>query len=330
MASIQIHPQAPFYIVLNVGSGKHDGEDAQTTIERVFASAGRHAEVMRVERGTSPDAVARRAVAAAHQNRGVVVAAGGDGTINAVAQEVLGSGCPFGVIARGTFNYFARTHGLPLETEEAAQLLLVARAFPVQAGLVNDKVFLVNASLGLYPQLLQDREAYKQRLGRSRLVALWAAVMTLLKAHRHLRLRIEHRVNGVDAVRDLRTPTLFVANNRLQLEQVGIPEAPMLEQGHLAAITLKPVGTWQMLWLMLRGAFGRLGEADTVDSFASRRIAVRPSSYGRRGVKVATDGEILHLRGPLEFRVAPEPLHLLKPEPTAQPASAADMETTAA
>ncbi len=321
MAPISIAPDAPFFVVLNPGSGHGDAGDTRGAIERAFAESGRTLYLHLVPPGKSPAALAQRVVDQAGSCGGVVVAAGGDGTINAVAQAVLGSGCPFGVLPQGTFNYFSRTHGIPFDTAEATRVLLTARAHPVQAGLINDKVFLVNASLGIYPQLLQDREAYKQQFGRSRPVALASGLMTLLREHRQLRLRIEQRRAGVDEVNDVRTPTLFVGNNRLQLEQIGIPEAPLLEQGLLAAITLKPVGTLAMLGLLLRGALGRLGEADTVDSFASRRITVWPAlPYGTRRIKVATDGEIVWLQAPLEFRVAPTPLYLIKPEPQPEPA----------
>ena len=191
-------------------------------------------------------------------------------------------------------------------------LTQAGRAHPVQVGLANERVFLVNASMGLYPELLENREAYKQRFGRSRLVAFWSGLVTLLREHRQLRLRIEHR----GATRDMRTPTLFVGNNRLQLEQIGIPQAPLLEQGLLAAVTLRPVSTLAMLGLLVRGAIGRLGEADSVTHFAFRRITVIPAMpYGTRRVKIATDGEIAWLQAPIEFRVAADALYLLKPEP---------------
>ena len=71
-----------------------------------------------------------------------------------------------------------------------------------------------------------------------------------------------------------------------------------------------------MLGLLARGAFGQLGDADSISSFAFRHITTTPAMrYGTRCVKVATDGEIIWLQAPIKFRVAPEPLYLLKPEP---------------
>ncbi len=292
----------PLSVVLNARSGHNDADDVESTLSRVFAEAGRAFEIHPLDH-------VEAAVDAAVRDRGVVVAVGGDGTINAVAQAVLGKRCAFGVIPEGTFNYFGRTHGIPQDAEAAARALLAGSVIAAQAGLVNDRVFLVNASLGLYPQLLEDRETWKSQLGRSRLVAAMSAVATLFRERRQLRLGIHSR----GATRTLRTPTLFVGNNRLQLERVGCAQAAALDHGLLAAIVVRPIGNVAMAGLALRGALGRLGEAEHVDSFVFDRIEVSP--HGQRLIKVATDGETAMLAAPLVFQVAPDPLWLVAPPP---------------
>jgi len=300
----------PLFIVFNPGSGHGDANAARAAIEQACREGGRELHLIGVPDPRRLAELARQAVQSAQEAGGVVVAAGGDGTINAVAQATLGSGCSFGVLPQGTFNYFSRTHGIPADTAQAMQVLLEHDALPVQVGLVNQKVFLVNASLGLYPKLLEDREAWKKELGRGRLVAFGAGLMTLLSGHRSLRLEIE--VNGQASA--VRTPTLFVGNNALQLEQLGLPGAQALDAGELAAISLRPVGRSKMLWLLLRGALGRLGEADQLVNFSFKRLTVRPArAFAVRRMKVATDGEISWLALPLVFCVAPERLLLIRP-----------------
>jgi diacylglycerol kinase family enzyme len=244
-----------------------------------------------------------------------VVAVGGDGTLNTVAQAAHAAGCAMGVVPQGTFNYFARTHGIPADPADAVRLLLLAAPAPVQVAGINDRVFLVNASLGLYPELLEDREAYKARFGRSRWVAFVAACATLLRAQRRLRLHIE--TGG--KVRDMQTLTLFVGNNRLQLQQFGAEPDDTLAgtpgDGSMAALVLRPIGTLSMIGLMLHGAMGRLGEAAGVERFEFEHLVVRPTlPQGRSGVKVAFDGEVTMMRAPLDFRVLAKPLYLLKPQ----------------
>jgi diacylglycerol kinase family enzyme len=305
----EIDPAAQLLFVINAASGRHDAEITRQVIETALLAAGRTGELLFAH----PDELARVAQQAARtatQRRTAVIAVGGDGTINSVAQAAHAQGCVMGVMPQGTFNYFARTHAIPSDPAAAAQALLHAEPVAVQVGLINERVFLVNASVGLYPQLLEDREAYKARFGRSRLVAFGAAVVTLMGRHRQLRLRIELGPNA----REITTPTLFVGNNRLQLEQVGVSEARALDEGCIAAVMLRPIGALAMLGLMLRGSMGTLGEADTVESFKFHRMLVKPRrTWSRRTVKVAFDGEVSRMRMPLEFQVSPKPLYLLKP-----------------
>ena len=307
----EIAHHGPLFIVFNGGSGRRDADEEKQTISRVLEEGGREFEFLHCEGSESIDTLARRAVDQAKARHGVVVAAGGDGTINAVANAVLGSGCPFGVIPQGTFNYFGRDNAISQDSSEAARVLLRGRVLPVQAGKVNGRLFLVNASVGLYPKLLEDREAWKQQFGRSRFVAMVSGIATLLQARGQLKLRIE----SAGKATSLRTPTLFVGNNRLQLVQAGIDaqQAEAVRQGQMAAVAVRPIGTLALFGLMLRGVLGRLGEAENIRSFTFRRLTVTPRRMKR--IKVATDGEIVWMQSPLVFEVAPEPLLLLVPLP---------------
>jgi diacylglycerol kinase family enzyme len=137
---------------------------------------------------------------------------------------------------------------------------------------------------------------------------MWAGISTLLKGYRQLLLDIEH-----DEGREtIRTPSLFVGNNPLQLERVGLPEAEDVQNDRLAAVIVKSVGTAKLLGMAVRGALGQLGEDQNVRNFAFRTLSVHDvrNQPGRR-VKVATDGEIVWMRTPLEFSIAPERLMLM-------------------
>lgn len=314
-------PAAPLQFVINAAAGSHDAQARIQLIQAGLRAQGRSAQLHRC---TPPELarVARLAAQQAAACRSAVVAVGGDGTLNAVAQAAHAQGCAMGVLPQGTFNYFARTHGIPSDPAAALQLLMQARPVPVQVAGVNERLFLVNASLGLYPELLEDREAYKARFGRSRGVAFMAACATLLRAQRRLRLHID--TAGV--VREVQTLTLFVGNNRLQLQQLGAePEdtvAGTPGQGSMGAVMLRPIGTLSMLGLLLHGAVGRLGEAAGVERFEFQHLVVRPRLRPSGAmVKVAFDGEVSRLRAPLVFRVLEQPLYLLRPplDPAAAP-----------
>jgi len=237
-----------------------------------------------------------------------VVAAGGDGTINAVVQEVLDTGLPFGALPQGTFNFFGRNQGLSEDIETAARDLLDAELREVPVGRVNDRVFLINASIGLYRRLLQDRERFKRRLGRSRLVALWAGFNTLLRPHPRLQLCLRDD----DGERREEVLSFVAGINRLQLEQLGLPEAEAVDGGRLLGFTLRPQARLQLLGLALRGLTGQWQNDARAQAFVFDALLVQPTR-SRRSLRVALDGEVVRMRPPLRFDVCETRLPLLVP-----------------
>ena len=308
-----IDPAASIQFVINAAAGSSDADTRRSLILSALQAAQRQGDLHFCSPAELPQ-VARASAARAHAARTAVVAVGGDGTLNTVAQAAHAAGCVMGVVPQGTFNYFARTHGIAADPGEALRQLLRAVPAPVQVAGINERVFLVNASLGLYPDLLKDREAYKARFGRSRGVAFVAACATLLRAQRRLRLRID--LGG--RVRDVQTLTLFVGNNPLQLQQFGATPDDTVAgtpgDGSMAALMLRPIGTLSMIGLLLHGAMGRLGEAAGVERFEFHHMRVQPTlAPGRREVVVAFDGEVARMRAPIHIRVLEQPLFLLKP-----------------
>lgn len=300
-------------IVLNGAAGNRDDDGVLAALAQVLGGAGREFALHRAPQPAALPATAARAAEAAGPG-GTVVAVGGDGTLNTVAGVVHEREAVLGLVPRGTFNLFARAHGIPLEPGPAVQLLLHGQPQPVPVGRVNGRLFLVNASVGAYPELLQDREAWKSRWGRNRLVALGAGFASLL--HEHRRLVMTLQADG-HPPRERRISTLFVGQNALQLERLGVPEAAAVgaqpaDGGapRLGALVLRAVRPGELLWLALRGALGRLGEAEDLDHFACRQLTVRVRWRAR--VPVSVDGEVMPLATPLAFSVDERPLRLIR------------------
>lgn len=302
-------PQPELLIVLNPGSGAGDKEAIRATIESELRAAGRRYRFAGMDGGIVQ--ACRQAARMAKEQGAVLVAAGGDGTLNCLAQQAVAQGVPLGLIALGTFNLFAREHGLPLDPAEATRVLLQSQPEPVQVGLVNERVFLVNASVGLYPKLLADREQVKQKLGRKRWIAMLAGLVTLFEWR--LQLRLDADLDG--HITHVRTPSLFVCNNRLQLSRLGIDEDVVgrIGQGRLAGLVARTITTGAKLRLLWRGFRGTLGDTRELQSFNLRTLTV--GTRNARRLKVATDGEVLWMDLPLRFAVSLRPLHLMLPPP---------------
>jgi diacylglycerol kinase family enzyme len=275
----QLTREMPLYIVMNATSGSRDPEASRETIADVLTSYGQRYEFILIERPAEIAAVARRVLELLQRDAGAVAVAAGDGTINAVAHAVMPLRRPFGIIPKGTFNFMARDHGIPVDLEQATRTLIEGRATPVQVGALNDRIFLVNASLGLHPQLLKDREEATRKFGRHQSVAFWAGMKTLFREHREFVIRIAHdREEQI-----VRTPSVFVGNNAIQMERVDEELADALEQWRLAAVLMHPVSSFELFLLALRGAVGKLGDAEHVTAFDFRQMFVSPLTVSCAG-----------------------------------------------
>ena len=289
-------------VILNPGSGKRRDETSQEELQALLAAVPGGVEI-RVVQGRD---IARETDRAVEEGFATIVAAGGDGTISGVAARLAGTGRRLGVLPLGTFNYFARGLRLPEALEDAVRVLAEGQSIPVQAGEVNGRVFLNNASLGIYPAILQRRERVYRRWGRSQLAAYWSVLLALVGFRAPLRLKLT--VDG--RVRRRKTPLVFVANNPYQLELFGLEGADCVRSGRFAIIVAPDCGRLELVLYALRLALGRMVPKRDFELFCGSEVEVE----GRlRRRLVARDGERDRMRGPFRFNVRRDALQVLVP-----------------
>lgn len=298
--------QLPITVVMNAGSGREDKSDSGAAIEKVLEASGRDVELLVAKR---PRELAGLVRAAADRRPGILAAAGGDGTLNAVASVAYQRGLPFAVIPLGTFNYFARELGIPLDPAAAAQVVVDGSIRRVAVGEVNGRVFLNNASIGLYRRLLEWREVHKRRFGRNRFVAFVSGLVTLMREHRPYRLAMQ--IDGQPLT--LSTLTVFFGRNALQMEQLGLDEAVCVARGELAVLALREVGRRDLLALVLRGALARLETAENLRQYCALTVQIERLDERTRHIRVALDGELIDCELPLVVKSVPEALQVLVP-----------------
>ncbi|CAI06427.1 conserved hypothetical protein, related to eukaryotic diacylglycerol kinase [Aromatoleum aromaticum EbN1] len=298
--------QLPITVVMNAGSGREDKSEAGAAIEKVLEASGRDVELLVAKRPRELAALVR---AAADRRPGILAAAGGDGTLNAVASVAYQRSLPFAVIPLGTFNYFARELGIPLDPAAAAQVAVDGSIRRVPIGEVNGRLFLNNASIGLYRRLLETREVHKRRFGRNRFVAFVSGLVTLMREHRPYRLALQ--IDGRPL--NLSTLTVFFGRNALQMEHLGLDEAVCVARGELAVLALREVGRHDLLALVLRGALARLETAENLRQYCALTVQIERLDEGTPHIRVALDGELVDCELPLVVRSVPEALQVLVP-----------------
>lgn len=306
--------QGPLLIFQNPRSGDRDLQQVRDTIEAEVHAAGREVSFLQHGAGSNLQQTFSAAFEAASRCNGTVVVAGGDGTINVAASIAVERGQAMGIIPSGTFNFVARSHGIPEDTTEAVQLLLRGRPRASRVGKINDKLFLVNSSIGSYARLQQEREGFKRTIGRSRTVASLAAVVSALRVSPSMRLKLNYR--GEEQT--VNCSTLIMCNSRLQLELVGVNTLPAQDADELACICLSPVGVRMQLAMIWKGWQRQISEADEVDSFLFDELAIELSNRRSRIVTVAVDGEMHRLALPLRVNVSDKPLWLVRPPVNAE------------
>ena len=291
-------------VVLNAASGSATQDRTLDEIRRAFAAEGLTARVDLLREGADAPDVARAAQERGHR---VVVAAGGDGTLAAVAGALAGTGACMGILPLGTFNYFARSLGLPQDLAQAVRVIARGAVRPTRLARINDRVFLNNASLGAYPAILREREEVYRRWGRSRAAAYWSVLRTLVQLRRPLRVTI----TADGATRAFRTQLVFVVNNAFQLNELGLQGADEIAVGRMAVFVAPDEGRWGMIRNALAIAAGRAQKHRNFEIMSGRDVTI---ATGRKARSIACDGERERMRPPFELQVWPDALDILVPE----------------
>lgn len=277
--------------------------DVSARIAQALAGAGLDSEIVLAE---GEDCANR---AADHVKRGaeLIIAAGGDGTVGAIAGVLAGSDAAMGILPLGTLNHFARDLGIPPDLEDAARVVASGRERRVDIAEVNGRAFVNNASVGLYPLMVVDRDSQRERLGRSkRLAMLVASLRTMARFHaRRLTLSIDGGEARVD------TPLLFVGNNDYRLAIPGAGRREALDGGELCVMVMRSKSLPGFLAATGRALLGVGRKDDMVRLDDVRTLSV---DSRRSRLTLAMDGETVALAPPLTFRIRPGALRVIAPE----------------
>lgn len=259
--------------------------------------------------GAQMTAAAGRAVAA---GVAIVVAGGGDGTVNAVATALLDSGSALGVLPLGTLNHFARDLGVPFALDAAIANLAHGVRARVDVGEVNGRIFVNNSSLGIYPDIVRERERQRRRLGRGKWLAFCWAVAAALRRYPFLSVRLT--LNGVQRAR--RTPFVFIGNNEYLMRGWNIGARTGLNRGLLSLYVAQHPGRLGLLRLAAHALFGGLAGRRDFDALLATEMEV---ATRHKRLRVATDGEVTVMATPLHYRIRAAALSVIVPEAPCAP-----------
>jgi undecaprenyl-diphosphatase len=248
-----------------------------------------------------PADLAATAAAAADDGARVLGVCGGDGSISTVAQVARQHELTLLVVPGGTRNHFARDLGL-LDVDTAAEAFASGSERHVDVGVVAEKSFVNNASLGSYVDLVQRREAHQRRWRK--------AVANVLAGVDHLRHGRKLTVSIDDET--LRVWAVFIGNNTYGVGSFDFARRERLDEGLLDLRIIHAHGRFARLRATAALLLGRVERSPIVDQRNVERVTIDAVT---RTLGVALDGETLQLPTPLEFTSARGALRVFAPPP---------------
>jgi len=290
-------------LIFNPVAGQSDPEQDLSSIRALLEP-----EIDLDIRLTTPDVDAGQlAQEAVKQGVHTIIASGGDGTLSAAAEALMGTSIPLGVISRGTANAFASALGIPDTIEAACQTILAGKTKVVDTALCNGKPMVLLVGIGFEAEVVEkaDRET-KNRLG---MLAYILAGVKQLRDFDTFEATIEtdDRVITVNAaavtIANAAPPTSILAQG---------PAGIIYDDGLLDLTVVAPenrAGAIASAYHLLQTALrGDAAERDDIGYMRARRIKVTTNPPQ----KVVLDGEIVGTM-PIEVECIPGGLTILVP-----------------
>ena len=291
--------------VLNRAANSRLATRHREELERLCEARGYPVQILYLEDPKTFDEIER----GVREERPLILAAGGDGTLNAVAGKLVGSTTALGALPLGTLNHFTKDLGIPQSLEAALAVALTGKATMVDVGEVNGNLFLNNSSIGVYPTLVRQREFLQQK-GIGKWFAFARAFFSAF--WRYPLVNVEVETNGKTVTS--RTPFLFIGNNRYEFCAPHIGVRPSLTRGLLWACQAPEASRFKLLRMAL---FAMLGGASVKGAlqFETEYLVVHSP---KKQLQVATDGEVRCFKTPLRYRIRKAALRVMVPIDTVQ------------
>jgi len=254
---------------------------------------------------------------AAHEGYDVVVAFGGDGTVNEAANGLLGSTTPLCCLPGGSANVFGKMLGIPGDLVDATEHLLAMAddwsPRKVDLGVVNGRCFTFASGLGLDASVVERVDAnprLKARFGAY--FFTWIAVSTFVRRYllKPPRLRVEaagKTLDGVTAIVQNGSPFTYFQNRPIEIAEGASLHSGKLAAGvlHRAMLVSMPFIAWRAL--SRRARFVRHRQVTGLAEISELTV----TSADGRPLPLQVDGDYLGEVQEARYSIMPDALHVV-------------------
>ena len=243
--------------------------------------------------------LAKNAIEAGYE---IVVAVGGDGSVNEIAPALIGTTVSLGIIPAGSGNGLAMHLGYGREVEKAVKKLNTAENKRIDVGLLNGRPFFNVAGIG-FDGLVSNM--MKKSNSRGFMPYFLKSIEAGL-SYTPLECRIE--LDGKDFTE--KCFAIVVANGPMYGYNMQIAPDAQLDDGFFEVVILKDAPRWQYFAAVPSTFNGKIYEAEFVEHFTTRRVVIS----SEHALHVHVDGEGLLLQESLNFDINPKAINILVPQ----------------
>ncbi len=315
-------------IVVNPASGSIHGAFGLRELQEAAVWLTDHGLPTEIALTVRPGHAAELAREAAESGMDLVIAAGGDGTVNDVVQGLAGTKTALGVLPMGTVNVWAREMAIPLNPVLAREVLLTGVRRRIDLGRAGSRYFLLMAGVGFDAEVA--RRVERSRLKRAGLKFLDYVATAGRLGVTHPSAKIWMRSAGTR--RSVNAIMVLIGNTRLYGGALTFAKRAIADDGWLDVVVLRSGGLAYRAAVFVRALFRRASLGPRVQYLRCR--TVRLESHVPLPVQI--DGEVIGTL-PMTFSIAPRALTVVVPRgaadelfsqsPLASPGYGADTET---
>ena len=231
----------------------------------------------------------------------IVVAAGGDGTVNKTARGIVNTKTAFAILPLGSGNGLARHFKIPLNLEKAAKVIIKGKTINMDTCLINNENFFCTAGTG-FDAHIGNLFANAGKRGFATYIKI---VGREFKNYKPLSYHI--LVDGKEIIRKAFLVT--VANANQYGNNVYIAPNADIADGLLNVVILKPFSLMHAPALASRLFLKKMNTANLVETFTAKEVSI----YREAPDSVHFDGEPAMMEKELRFAVNPNSLHIIIP-----------------
>lgn len=293
-----------YHVVLNANAGTANATGVtKDGLQAMFEANGLNAEIDDDASQPMEDRVAR----AMSSEADIVVAAGGDGTITALAAALVDSPKSLAILPLGTVNALAKDLKVPLDLALAVASLVTATSQKIDVGEVNGRVFLHKVVIGLIPAVAAGRERIRGNQTMAAKLGLLRYFLRRIARSRRIAVIIDTDMSDARAER---VQAIAIASNAYNEGFGQFFHRENLDRGTLTLYVLKHFTVGDLVRLTGGMLLGRWRDDEALRVESIKTASIRSH---RALLKVMFDGEVETMHTPLEFRIRPLALSVLTP-----------------